>query len=494
MERQGLEALVNLCTRRGIIMSSFQAYGEVAGFYDYGPIGTRIKHNIENAWRQFFVTSMNNLEIEATIVAPEKVFEASGHLRNFTDPILNCTKCGHSYRADKLLEEHFSKKGDKKSIDKVKHMDAGELSRLVGENRIVCSACGGALSEIGTFNLMMSTEIGPSGRQKGYLRPETAQGIFLDFKEIFRNYGLKLPIGIGQVGKVFRNEISPRNILVRLREFSQMEMEYFFDPEGEMSISGTNADAFDESINFLSRESQADGKLDAAPTTISVLLERGTIPNRLYASLICMEVRFLSDLGLSRELVRFRELMEDELPHYSKCNIDVEAAVGGGFEEIVGNSYRTDFDLRNHQSSSGKSMEIVNLNKKLIPHVIEISFGTDRLFWSILSNSLFKDADREWGVMILKDIMTPYRYALFPLQKDSKLIEKARQVEHELSKRGIDVFYSESGSIGKRYARSDEIGIPCSLTVDYNTLSDDTVTIRDISDTKQRRIHYSEIK
>ena len=491
-----MSSLINLCERRAIVIPAFKMYGESAGFYDYGPIGTRIKRNIENAWRRFFIVGMGNLEIETTIVAPERIFEASGHLKNFVDPLINCSKCKRSYRADKLMEEYFSEKEDKKSEENMKHLDINDLAKMIRDVDIKCEACKGDLTDIGKFNLMLSTNIGPTGKQKGYLRPETAQGIFMDFKEIFRNSGLKLPIGIGQIGKVFRNEISPRNILLRMREFSQMEMEYFFDPEEELIINNKQIEDNDlsESVNFLSKESQEHNSFKTEKITISELFKNKILPNKLYAFLLSKEIVFLSKLGIPKEAIRLRYLLDDELPHYSKCNVDIEVKIENSFEEIIGNAYRYDFDLKNHQSASGKGIEIINLNKKIIPHVVEISFGIDRIFWSLLYNSLYKDSKREWDLLILNEDLAPYRYALFPLQKDKKLLNKARDIKNKLLERNIEVFYSESGGIGKRYAKSDEIGIPYSLTVDYDTLNDNTITIRNLKDTKQDRIPYYEIK
>jgi glycyl-tRNA synthetase, dimeric type len=493
MERQSLESLVNLCARRSIIIPAFEAYGEVSGFYDYGPIGTRIKHNIENSWRKSFVDSMGNLEIESTVVCPERVFEASGHLKNFVDPVVNCPKCGSSYRADKLLEEYFAGLKDDARREAVKHSAPAELQSLIKEN-IKCLKCKSDLGEVGTFNLMFQTKIGPSNKQVGYLRPETAQGIFLDFKSIFRNYGLKLPIGIGQIGKVFRNEISPRNMLIRMREFSQMEMEYFFDPADLSSIEKDAQTYSACKINFLSRDAQANRGSDTEPVSIGELLDRKVLPNHLYAMLLARELDFLKRIGITDDLIRFRDLMEDELPHYSKRNVDVEVKMQGGFEEVIGNAYRTDFDLTNHQNASGKNMSIMSNNKNIVPHVVETSFGIDRLFWAAMYNSLYKTEGREWDVLLLNESIAPYRYALFPLQKDEQLINKTIAVRDKLSKSNLSVFYSESGSIGKRYAKADEMGIPYSVTIDYDTLKDETVTVRNASDTKQTRVDWNHIR
>ncbi|MCL5007908.1 MAG: glycine--tRNA ligase [Candidatus Marsarchaeota archaeon] len=495
MERGELERLINLCARRGIVIPSFRIYGERAGFYDYGAIGTKIKRRIENEWRSVFVEGLGNIEIESTLVAPEVVFEASGHLKNFVDPIVTCKSCGSSYRADKLLEEHFEKGGDTKSMEGVKRADNETLSKMMDDNSIRCARCNGELSKISAFNLMFQTSIGAANRERGYLRPETAQGIFMDFKEVFRTHGLKLPVGIGQVGRVFRNEISPRNMLIRMREFSQMEMEYFFDPEIDPVIGDmdTSQDLLSVEVNFLSKEAQGVGIDKVERVKLSEIYDNKVFPNRLYAYLVSKELGFLHTLGIPDESIRLRVLTNEELPHYSKCNIDVEVMIGKNYEEVIGNAYRTDFDLRNHERASKKGMDVVNLNKKVVPHVIETSFGTDRLFWAAMYNSLYKDSNREWDVLLLDERLAPYRYAVFPLQRDEGLISKAVEVRNLLKRGGSDILYSESGSIGKRYAKADEIGIPYSITIDYKTLEDGTVTVRDIRDMRQERKRYEEM-
>ncbi len=388
MKKQSLDSLINLCARRTIVIPAFHIYGDVSGFYDYGPIGIRIKRNIENAWRRFFITNMGNIEIETTIITPERVLEASGHLKNFVDPIINCSECKHSYRADKLLETYFSKKSDFKSKENVKHLTLNELSKMIKDAGIKCEVCNGDLINIGNFNLMFPTPIGPTKKQKGYLRPETAQGIFMDFKEIFRNYGLKLPIGIGQTGKVFRNEISPRNMLLRMREFSQMELEYFFDPEEDLVINNKriNIDDLNESINFLSKESQENGSFRMNTITIIKLLEDKILPNKLYAFLLFKEFTFLSEIGIPKDMIRFRYLLKDELPHYSKCNVDIEVKLENTFEEVIGNAYRYDFDLKNHQTASGKELGIINIFYILI--IIFNRFSITKILYKSFTNSI----------------------------------------------------------------------------------------------------------
>jgi glycyl-tRNA synthetase len=496
MKKLDLQSLSNLLARRGIVIPSSSAYGELGGFYDYGPIGLRVRKRIEENWRSFFIDGMGNYEIETAIVGPQAVFEASGHLSKFNDPISVCKKCGNSHRADKLLEEYFTRKKDLKAVDSLKSMSNSDFGALLKEHGIKCEKCGEPLSDVESFNLMLGTKIGASGKIQGYMRPETAQGIFLDFKDIFRIYGLKLPVGIGQVGKVYRNEISPRNMLLRMREFSQMELEYFFDPDDkELEINGEIInDSFKrETINFFSREDQKAGKGPYSPITIGEGMETGMIPNALFGYLVYMEKMFVERLGFGKESIRFRQALEDELPHYSRGNIDLEANLGNGFEEIAGNAYRTDFDLGNHEKHSNKDFHVVNGDRKILPHVVELSFGWDRLFYCLMYDRLYHDEERGWDVLLLNMNTAPFDFAVFPLQKDDGLIAEAMKINKELIRMGYKTQYSASGSIGKRYAKADEIGINHAITVDYKTLEDGTVTVRNISDAKQERIGKADI-
>jgi glycyl-tRNA synthetase len=498
MKKQNVDALVNLAARRAIILPAFNIYGDIGGFYDYGPLGFRIKNNIVGEWRRTFIESLGNLEVETTLISPAVVFEASGHLKNFADPIITCKKCSKSHRADKLLEELYQKRNDLEKLSGIKKMDFKEMGAAVEAEKIKCDSCGDPLkAEVKSFNLMMGTKIGPTGDLQAYMRPETAQGIFMDFKAIHRTGGMKLPIAIGQIGKVFRNEISPRKILIRMREFTQMELEYFFDPsEKDFQINNRKPDmgkALGTKLNFLSSELQASGKAEYEHISLKECVTKGYIPNEFMAYMLSIEVGFLERLGFKQEDIRFRQIVKEELPHYSLGNIDVEARLDSGFEEIIGNAYRTDFDLKNHEKYSKGDMSIVNGEKKLVPHVVELSFGLDRIFWTLLANSLYADEKRGWEVLDLNRASAPYAYVVLPLQKDDRLEEKALSTSDALSKKGIQNYYASSGSIGKRYARADESGIPYAITVDYQTLEDGTITVRDRGTAEQTRKSIDEI-
>jgi glycyl-tRNA synthetase len=496
MKKQDIEALINLCTRRAIILPAFSIYGDIGGFYDYGPIGARIRNNIIALWRSTFIDGMGNLEVDTTIVAPSPVFEASGHLKNFADPIISCAKCGTSYRVDKLLEAIYEGRQDKAALSRIKGAPFQTLGELVLKEELKCEKCGEALSKskIQNFNLMLGTKIGPSGDMVGYLRPETAQGIFMDFKAIFRAGGLKLPIAIGQAGRAFRNEISPRRMLIRMREFSQMELEYFVDPdEKEFTINNRKIDlekALKTKINIL-----PIGVTDREyiAMTLKDCLDKGYVPGAFFCYLLHVQKKFFMDLGFEEDSLRFRQVQPEERAHYSKGTIDVEARIDNGWEEISGDAYRTDFDLRSHEKHSKSDMSVVNGEKKLVPHVVELSVGLDRLFWTLLANSLYMDSERGWEVLKL-GAAAPYDFTIFPLQRDEKLIEKALEIEEKLKGKGFSCQYSSTGSIGKRYARADEVGIPKAITVDFQTLEDGTVTIRDAITTKQERVEVGKIR
>lgn len=483
------ESVGNLALRRGIYYQAFGIYKEVGGFFDYGPIGLRIKRNVESAWRKLFIEGTGSLEIESTLIMPEAVFKASGHLASFTDPIMTCLKCKQPSRADKLLEEHYHDKGDEKAAKGVEKLSLDGLNSAIKENRIKCPNCGGEFGKVEDFNMMFKTQIGSLGGEMGYLRPETAQGIFVDFINLFRIYGMRLPCGIGQAGKVFRNEISPRQHLVRLREFSQMELEIFFDPKAEQKeYNGILLEESDRTkVSFVGKGSDA-----AEEKTIGVLIKEGKIPNRLFGLLLYLESRLLDEIGIQKDHYRFRAI--ENPPHYSGGNVDIEINTSYGYIEIAGNAYRTDYDLSSHSKVSGKDLSVVGDNGKVMPHVVEASIGIDRLLFALLDNSTVKDKERGWDWLKLNRNAAPYAYAVFPLQKDDKLVTFARKISKDLTGKGVTNFYSESGSIGKRYAKADEVGIPNAITVDFQTIDDGTVTIRDRNTAKQVRKKAGEIE
>ncbi len=473
----------SIIERRGLYYPAFDIYEGISGFYDYGNIGLRIKKNIEREWRSLFVDKLGSLEAETSTVTPEIVLKASGHLATFTDPITRCGTCGSAYRADKLLEDFYAKKGDEKELAAVKRLGKSGLAERLKAEGLRCERCGNKLDGIEDFNLMFRTQAG-HGNEAAYLRPETAQGIFVGFRRLAKTYGIRLPAVICQAGKAYRNEISPRQQLVRMREFTQMESELFFDSAAVQDSLGIFEieKLLGTEINFIGR-----GENITRRNKLADLLENGSIPNRYFALFLYMEKAFLDKIGIDESLYRFRALEKEELPHYSKGNADLEIKTQYGYIEVAGNAYRADYDLSQHSKLSGKEIKISDNGRSIVPHVVESSIGLDRLLLSLLENSVQPGEDRGWAWLRLKEDIAPYRNALFPLQKDERLLLKSRGLYRLMAEKSMPVYYSESGSIGKRYAKSDEIGIPYAITCDYQTLEDDTVTVRNRDTTKQER-------
>src|SRR3989338_3877953 len=470
------ERIFELALNRSFFFPSNEPYGSVSGFYDYGPVGKLIKNNIENLWRKMFIREEGSHEVETAIITPEIVLKASGHVDSFADPIVECKLCKMRYRADSIVESKvkgFKWDGKLASLD-----DA------ISENGIRCN-CKGELTNARMFNLMFKTEIGGDATP-AYGRPETAQGIFTAFPRLFRNHGSKLPLAVAQIGKSFRNEISPRKSLVRMREFTQMELEYFFNPSNH-SISGF------ENIANTKMRFKINDKI--VLKTASEAVKEKIVPNEIFAYFLAREWQFYKICGLDEQRMYFRLLRDDERPHYSKCNVDLEVETSHGAIEINGNAYRTDFDLSQHAKFSKQDLSVFieEEKKKIIPHVFEASLGVDRLFFCILEHTFREQSEgKNWEWFDFSPLIAPYEFAIFPLMKKDGLADKAREIYNSL-KGEFNIFYQESGSIGKRYARADEIGCVYACTVDYDTLKDDAVTIRYRNDGKQERIKINEI-
>lgn len=426
-----MEKIVSLCKRRGFVFQGSEIYGGLRGTWDYGPLGVALNNNIKREWWKMFVEDREDMYgLDAAILMNEKVWEASGHTgAGFSDPIVECTKCNRRFRADHL------------------------------ENTDTCPECGGALGDVRQFNLMFETKVGAEGDVKSYLRPETAQGIFVNFKNIMDSMSPKLPFGIAQVGKAFRNEIAPREFLFRVREFEQMEIEYFV------------------------RESEWEGQFEAWRESIW---------------------KWFDHLGLARENVREFEVPQNDLAHYSKRTIDFEYNYPEkGFDELAGFAYRTDHDLKGHMEASGVSLEYTTPEgEKFLPHVLEPSFGVGRTFIAVLSEAYTEDEmDGEVRTYLKLPVhLAPYRVAVSPLLKNKpQLVEKAREVFSMLKKEFGNVAWDDNGNIGKRYRRQDEIGTPYCVTIDFDTLGEedpahkDTVTVRDRDTGTQRRVPIAEL-
>ncbi|MEM5801125.1 MAG: glycine--tRNA ligase [Candidatus Aenigmatarchaeota archaeon] len=478
-----LEDIQRLCLSRAIIFPTAEIYGGLSGCFDYGPIGVLIKRKFLDYWRQFFVKNEDNIfELDGAVILPEKVLIASGHVESFVDPITQCEKCKSIYRADNFIEEKTGRFVEGKSPQ--------ELTKIIREEKLVCPNCKGSLSEVRMFNLMFKTFAGPTGEQTAYLRPESAQNIFTGFERVFRAVRGKLPLGIAQHGHAFRNEISARQFVIRSREFNQIEIEMFFDPEND------GCERFDEvkdkEIIIMTREAQLKNG-EAVKVKVGEAVKKKILPNKWMGYFLAKEFEFFKSLGIKEENMRFRHMLPEETPHYSGGNFDLEIKFDFGWKEVVGNAYRTDHDLKNHSKFSGEDLSVALPDgRKVLPHVVEPSFGLERILYAILLESYVDDKERGWVWLKLPKKIAPYAAGVYPLVNKDKLPDKAREV-YKLLKKEFDVFFDDSGSIGKRYARADEIGVPFGITIDYQTLEDDTVTVRDRDTTKQERVKIEEL-
>jgi len=478
-----MEEIQKICLNRGIIFPTAEIYSTISGFFDYGPVGTLLKRKFINYWREVFLKTEDNiLEMEGSIILPERVFEASGHLKSFVDPITQCLKCKSIQRADDLIQEKTGKFVEGKSPK--------ELTEIINSEKIKCPRCGGLLGEVKLFNLMLKTDISPVGGQTAYLRPETAQNIFTSFQRLFRVARSKLPFGVAQVGRSFRNEISPRHFIIRVREFNQVEIEMFYDPQKP------DCKKLDEVKNkkiiIFTREAQ---KKNSKPVTMTIeeILKKKIVPSEWLIYFMAKEFEFYKSLGIPEDSLRFREMQKEEIPHYSAGNYDLEIKFDFGWKETVGNSIRTDHDLKNHMQHSGVNLTILTDDgRKIIPFVSEPSFGIDRTIAGILLHCFVEDKERGWNWFKFPAKITPYPVAVFPLVNKDGIPEKAKEV-FEMLKKEFDVLYDDGGSIGRRYARTDEIGTIFAITIDYDSLENDTCTVRHRDTTKQIRVKIKDL-
>ncbi len=461
----------DIAKRRGILYPSFELYGGVAGFYDYGPVGVRIKKNIEDLIRRHYVIDEECLEVECPTLSPQDVWVASGHVTSFTDVMAECVKCGEPYKLEQLLvDAGVSGYGTTLSA----------LKNLLEEKPIKCPKCGGDLGKVYDYNMMFQTFIGP-GKYKttAYLRPETAQTTYLAFRRLWEVARKRLPFGVLQIGHSFRNEISPRQAIIRLREFNQAEIQFFLDPEHREAPKFSEVEGLKITIK--------DKKDGEHTLSIGEAHTAGVIADKLIAYHLGKAVNVFASMGIERDKLRLRQHHDDERSFYSSDTWDVEyTSESFGRIELVGVADRTDYDLSAHAKLSGEDLAVTVDGRKFVPHVLEVAYGIDRPFWCVLESCL-KEDERGTYFTFPKEV-APYVASVFPLVGKDGIEEKARELFNRLKNDGFFLLFDKSGSIGRRYARADEIGIPYCITVDYDTMADGTVTLRDRNSKSQERL------
>ena len=574
------EKIFELAKRRGFLWNSFELYGGSRGFYDYGPLGSTLKRRIEQIWREFYIIQEGFMEIECPTIGIEEVFIASGHIGSFSDPLCECMNCKEAFRADHLVENVINVAGT---------LNAEELTKIIKEHELRCLECGGELGNAYEFNLMFKTTIGPGTGKQGYLRPETAQGMFVDFQRLSRFYRGQLPFGAVQIGKSYRNEIAPRQGIIRLREFTQAECEIFVDPRHKKH---PNFELFaDKELVLYSQEAQKKG--ESFRMTVREAVKAKVIAHEILGYNIALTQEFLKKVGINPAKLRFRQHLKDEMAHYAIDCWDAEIETERfGWVEIVGIADRTDYDLKAHSRVSNTDLYVYveyneprmvnrfavkpNMSKlgpvfrdkaravadalkqlseeelskfeikvtvggeelavssdmvsfaeesvkvsgeSFIPHVIEPSYGIDRIFYGVMEHAFdeeniakkvaefgIKGADeigKEYEyvkddkgakleeedrlVMHFSSAVSPVQVAVLPLLTRKELADPAKEIVAKLKENALLVNYDDSGTIGRRYRRNDEIGTPYSITVDYDTLEDGTVTIRDRDSMRQIR-------
>ncbi len=558
------EKLTELAKRRGFFFQSSGAYGGVSGFYTFGPHGASLKRNVEEAWRERFAIEAGHQEVDAPTVMPEPVFEASGHLDGFDDMLVECPECGHSHRADHLLE-------DATSIEDAEAIPIPEVESLFAEHDIICPRCGSSLADepVDNFNLMFGTNIGPGSSSPGYLRPETAQGIFVEFPRLKEYARGQLPFGVTQIGRAYRNEISPRKSIIRVREFTQAELELFIDPEEDTPTLTTVAD---EPLTLYPIDRQQTENAGPITLTVREAVDQGVIENDWIAYYLGVAKRWYARLGVDMDRFRFRQHLPGERAHYASDCWDAEGYVTDDWVELSGFSTRSDYDLRKHGEYSDDDFtifkqyddpmtverpmvdpdmselgpkfgdqatavvealedlashspeafeddesvtvevdgdtytvpisatgfvieEVTEAGEHIHPHVIEPSFGVDRIVYTILEHAYQEDEiDGDTRTYLSLDpSVAPTTAGVFPLVNADGLPDRAQAIVSDLRAAGVSVTYDDSGAIGRRYRRQDEVGTPFCVTVDHQSLEDDTVTVRERDSTEQYRVPIDDL-
>ena len=482
MAKLTIEDMAVFCKRKGFVYPNSEIYGGLAGFWDFGPLGVELKNNIKNEWWKYHVQSREDIVgIDGSIIANPKVWVASGHVANFSDLMLTTKKSKLKIRADQFIADKLGIATD--------GMKAEEINALIKKYNLKYN--GEEFEELKNFNLMFETNVGPEEGQKAYLRPETAQLIFANFKLVAENARLKLPFGIAQMGKAFRNEISPRDFLFRCREFEQMEIEYFIHPNSSKKCPFVD-EVMEEELSFYSEEAQKKKK-DPVRMKIEDALKKNIL-SEWHAYWLATEQKWFLDLGANPENFRARQHVKEEKSHYALDTWDLEYNFPFGWKELQGIANRADFDLQQHIKVSGKDLSLFDeeTKQKVVPHVVcEPSLGVERAFLVFMFDAYEYDKKRDNVVLKLHPELAPIKLGVFPLV--NKLEGKAKEIFDSLKAEFVST-YDRSGSIGRRYARADEIGVPYCITIDFDTLNDNAVTLRNRDDARQVRIAINDLK
>ncbi len=477
-QKISIEEMAVFCKRKGFVYPNSEIYGGFSGFFDYGPLGVEIKNKIKSSWWKKVVHDREDVVgIDGATITNPKVWEASGHVASFEDILVECRKCHGRFRGDHLigLQLNITTEG----------IDRDAIDKLIKDNHIKCPECGNELGNAAAFNLMFETYVGPKGENsiKSYLRPETAQLIFVNFKLVNDTTRMKLPFGIAQIGRAFRNEISPRDFLFRCREFEQMELEFFMNPLDKKCpfIDGIK----DFKFNIVTRKEQEQNNPHKV-MSVKQLLEKGLM-EEWHAYWLKEMYEWFLELGVSGENLRLREHLKNELAHYAKACFDIEYKFPFGWKEIHGMANRGHFDLREHETFSQKDLSVFDedTKQKIIPEVIEPSQGVDRAFLALMFEAYNYEKERDNVVLKLHKSIVPVQIGVFPLV--NKLNDETRGLYEKLRK-SFTCFFDKSGAIGRRYYRADEAGIPYCITYDFDSREDKAVTVRDRDSMKQERI------
>ena len=482
LQMASYEEVMKLALERGFYFPSCEIYADApAGFWEYGPTGVGMKNKFIELWRRELVRRDGMMEIDGCQIMSKSVFIASGHISNFTDPIIKCIKCNSTFRADRYVSEKTGENiGERMSNE--------DIDAIIKKHNLRCPNCKGEFGRVGRFNMMFRVGIGAAA-DEAYLRPETCQTIFVDFSRVFKTMRGRLPVGIAQVGKSFRNEIAPRQSLLRLREFYQAEIEVFCNPSKLDDLP-----KFEEVKNTILRVSSHDGS-SLTEATADEAIRKGLVPNKLVAYYLALLIEFYEKTGIDVKRSRFRRLSDEEKAFYASVAFDFEVETSIGWLELVACNYRSDYDLKGHSATSKQSLEVIDPSdqSKVLPHVFELSMGIDRSIYTILEHCYFEDEQHDDRIVLkLKPYLAPVLVGILPLMTKNGLGEKARRIYSDL-KLDFDAFYDESGSIGRRYRRLEEIGAPYAITIDQTTMQDDTVTVRYRDTMQQERVKVSEL-